>query len=170
MAKGDVAGNLLSQISHFEPSVILWDLCDERGGVIRLAGGDFITSNLIYAEQPIEGEAISIRNDEHFELWKKALDQFLRSLKGIRVVVNATPWALSNDHGEPVNGNSAKAANFNATIERYLVELEDRGLEVIRIDQSKAVSRVDHKWGEAPFHYVDETYREMLVRLKALVG
>ncbi len=170
MALGDVSGNLNRTIREYEPTVILWDLCDERGGVIQLPFGDFITSNVVYIDNPIEGRVISIRDDEHFELWKHALDQFLRSVEGVRVVINATPWAVKNDKGKPVNGDSAKAVNFNKMIEPYIEELEARGLEIIRVDQSKAIARSDHKWGEAPFHYVDGTYREMLVQLKALLG
>lgn len=170
MALGDVSGNLNHAIREFEPDVILWDLCDERGGVIQLPFGDFITSNVVYIDNPVEGRVISIRDDEHFELWKHALDQFLRSTAGIRIIVNATPWALVNDKGSPVNGDSAKADNFNKMIARYIQELELRGLDVIRVDQDKAIARIDHKWGEAPFHYVDETYRSMLVKLKALLS
>ena len=170
MAKGDVAGNLGGQIRNHDPDVIVWDLCDERGGVLKLPNGDFITRNVVYANRPITGRALSIGTEEHFDLWKTALDQFLRSVTGIRVIVNATPWAVVTDKGTPVNGDASRAENYNLLIEPYLAEIEKRGLEIIRIDQSKAIARSDHKWGEAPFHYVDGTYREMLVQLKALLG
>jgi hypothetical protein len=170
MAKGDVAGNLGSQIANLNPDVIVWDLCDERSGVIQLPSNGFITGNVVYKSSPIAGRQIGMGTDEHFELWKQALDQFLSSVPGIRVIANATPWAVVTDHGNPVNGDSSKAENFNRMAERYYSEIDKRGLEVIRFDQSKAIARSDHKWGEAPFHYVDGTYREMLVQLKALLG
>ena len=170
MAKGDVAGNLVSQIGNLSPDVIVWDLCDERSGVIQLPSNGFITGNVVYKSRPIAGRQISMGTDEHFELWKTALDQFLRSVTGIRVIVNATPWAVVTDKGTPVNGDASRAESYNLLIEPYLAEIEKRGLEIIRVDQSKAIARSDHKWGEAPFHYVDGTYREMLVQLKALLG
>jgi hypothetical protein len=170
MAKGDVTGNLGSQITSLNPDVILWDLCDERSGVIQLPGNGLITGNVVYKSNPIAGRQIALGTEEHFELWKHALDQFVTSVAGIRVIVNATPWALLNDKGEPVNGDSSKPANYNSSIEPYYAEIVKRGLEVIRVDQSKVVARVDHKWGEAPFHYVDGTYREMLVQLKVMLG
>ena len=170
MAKGDVAGNLAGQIRNHEPHVVVWDLCDERGGVLEISAGQYITRNVVYSKNPIAGRTLAIGTDEHFKLWKQALDQFLRSVGGIRVIVNATPWALVNDKGEPVNGDSSKAENFNNLIEPYYAELESRGLEVIHVDQSKVIARVDHQWGEAPFHFVDDTYAEMLVQLKALLG
>jgi len=170
MAKGDVAGNLSSQIRNHEPSVVIWDLCDERSGVLAVNTGEYITRNVVYSANPIPGRTIAMGNDEHFELWKHALDQFLRSVSGIRLIVNATPWALTTDQGNPVNGDSSRAANFNLLVEPYYAELAARGIEIIRVEQSKAIARVDHKWGEAPFHFVDETYKEMLVQLKALLG
>ncbi len=169
MAKGDVVGNLVTEIQKLAPNLIVWDLCDERGGVFQLSNQAFITGNVVYKNNPITGRHIAMGTDEHFELWKAALDQFVSSISGIRVIVNATPWAVITDLGAPVNGDSSRAMNFNRSAERYYSHIETQGLEVIRVAQDKAIARVDHKWGEAPFHFVEETYREMLVQLKALL-
>ncbi|MEY4648616.1 MAG: hypothetical protein RL009_1032, partial [Actinomycetota bacterium] len=108
--------------------------------------------------------------DDHFELWTKALDVFLERAGGRRIVVNATPWAVSNDQGQPVNGDASKAIAFNTSAERYFAELAARGLEIIRVDQNEALALSTHKWGEAPFHYVEGTYHAFLKQLKALIG
>jgi hypothetical protein len=170
MALGDVGGNLNSEIVKHAATVVLWDLCDERGGVLQRPSGSFMTRNVVYSKAELPGRIIQLGTDEHFELWKVALDEFLRAVDHARVIVNATPWALVNDAGNPVNGDSSKAEIFNKSIERYYGELEARGLELLRVPQEAAIARVDHKWGEAPFHYVDGTYIAMLEQLKRILA
>ncbi|MFM5903680.1 MAG: DUF6270 domain-containing protein [Microbacteriaceae bacterium] len=170
MALGDVGANLNREIAKHQAEVILWDLCDERGGVLQRPSGSFMTRNVVYSKAELPGRIFQMGTEEHFNLWVKALDEFLRANEGVRIIVNATPWALVTDAGNPVNGDATKAETFNKNIERYYAELETRGLELIRVPQDKTIARVDHKWGEAPFHYVDDTYKEMLVRLKQLLG
>ena len=41
---------------------------------------------------------------------------------------------------------------------------------MLRVPQEAAIARVDHKWGEAPFHYVDGTYIAMLEQLKRILA
>ncbi len=170
MAKGDLGGNLVDQIRAHSASVIIWDLCDERNGVHRFASGRFKTRNVLYKNAKAQGAIIGFGRDEHFALWRDALDAFLPQLEHVRIIVNATPWAIQNDRGRPVNSDDAKAVAFNKSAERYLDELESRGLEIIRVPQEEAIALSSHKWGEAPFHYVDETYHVFLRQLKQLLG
>jgi hypothetical protein len=37
---------------------------------------------------------------------------------------------------------------------------------VIELAQNEVVAKIDHKWGEAPFHYTDETYALFLSKLR----
>jgi hypothetical protein len=170
MAIGDLHGNLLSQINASAPNVIVWDLCDERNGVIRFESGNFLTRNILYKDAKMKGENLNFGTDEHFQLWAGALNAFLDQLEDVRVIVNATPWAIRNDRGEAVNGDDAKARAFNRNAVRYLDQLAARNLEIIVVPQDKAIALSSHKWGEAPFHYVDETYHVFLKQLKSLLG
>ena len=170
MATGDLGGNLVDQIKAHSASVILWDLCDERNGVHRFKSGRFKTRNILYKDAKVQGEIIGFGSDEHFSLWCEALDQFLAQVPDARIIVNATPWAIKNDRGEPVNSDDTKATAFNKNAERYLDELNARGLEIIRVPQEEAIALSSHKWGEAPFHYVDGTYHAFLKQLKLLLG
>jgi hypothetical protein len=170
MALGDLSGDLVTQIENHKAEVIVWDLCDERNGVHRFTSGSFLTRNILYKDAKMKGEIIGFGRDDHFELWTKALDVFLERAGGRRIVVNATPWAVSNDQGQPVNCDASKAIAFNTSAERYFAELAARGLEIIRVDQNEALALSTHKWGEAPFHYVEGTYHAFLKQLKALIG
>jgi Family of unknown function (DUF6270) len=170
MGLGDLGGDLVTQIENHKAEVIVWDLCDERNGVRRLPSGNILTHNVIYKGAKMGGEIIRFGEDEHFELWTNALDVFLERTRGRRIIVNATPWATVNDAGRPINGNASDAIAFNTSAERYFAELAARGLEIIRVDQNEALALSTHKWGEAPFHYVEGTYHAFLKQLKALIS
>ena len=169
MAVGDLQGNLVAQVEMHQPEVIVWDLCDERNGVHRFKSGHFYTRNILYKDTKPEGEIIQFGSDEHLRLWVEALDGLLSKLGDRKIIVNATPWAIKNDKGEPVNSDDTKASVFNRNAERYFDAIAERGIPIIRVDQDKAIALSSHKWGEAPFHYVDGTYHEFLKQLKALL-
>ena len=170
MATGDLGGNLLDQIKEHAATVIVWDLCDERNGVHRFKSGRFKTRNILYKDAKVSGAIIGFGSDEHFELWCKALDSFLDQVQDVRIIINATPWAIRNDQGQPVNSDDTKAAAFNKNAERYFGELASRGLEIIRVPQEEAIALSSHKWGEAPFHYVEATYHSFLTQLKQILS
>lgn len=169
MAIDDLEGNLMSVITRHNPEVIVWDLCDERNGVHQFKSGRFYTRNILYKDSRPRGETIAFGSDQHFQLWTKALDSFMNQLGNRRLIVNGTPWAIKNDKGDPVNSDDTKATVFNRNAERYFDAIADRGIPIIRVDQDKAIALSSHKWGEAPFHYVDDTYHEFLRQLQALL-
>lgn len=174
MIKGDVASNLRSEIQAAEPDLVVWDICDERSGVKKAKSGGLVTSITNHVRRGIHpgpfGKTIPFGADSHFVMWQRALEQFLVSLEqyGLvdKLVLNATPWALQDEAGEDL-GEVPRA--FNANSERYIAEAEKGGIRVARIAQEAAVARSDHKWGPAPFHFVDDTYRAALNAISALV-
>ncbi|MGP5362230.1 DUF6270 domain-containing protein [Brachybacterium tyrofermentans] len=174
MIKGDVASNLRSEIQGSEPDLVVWDICDERAGVKKAKSGGLVTSITNHVRRRIHpgpfGKIIPFGADAHFAMWQMALGKFLVSLDqcGLadKLVLNATPWALQDESGLDL-GEVPRL--FNANSERYISEAETAGVHVARIAPEAAVARSDHKWGPAPFHFVDETYRAQLDAISALV-
>ncbi|MGV2853781.1 DUF6270 domain-containing protein [Glutamicibacter sp. AGC13] len=179
MTKGDVEGNLRFEIAKVAPDAIFWDLCDERLGVKIARSGGMVTKSRDHVVEGIHpgpfGRTISFGTDEHFDLWGRALSEFLKSLDRInlrnKLYLNATPWAVEDEYGQNHNGQAETAAKFNRDAERYLDYAWQSGVNVVPTAQNDAISRTDgHKWGPAPFHYVEGTYLSMLTNLSKAIS
>lgn len=167
MVISDVTGSLIESIRAKAPQVVVWDLCDERNGVIEPVPGKYISGNIAYnAETRPKGSIRQWGTPEHQEVWVAAFERFMNELAGQNLVVNATPWATVNTDGNEVAGGAKKAIDFNAKSAFYLDKIRSFGVPVIELAQNEVVAKIDHKWGEAPFHYTDETYALFLSKLR----
>lgn len=174
MIKGDVSSNLRSEIQRAEPDLVVWDICDERAGVKKARSGGLVSSITNHVRREIHpgpfGRTIPFGDDTHFTMWQRALPQFLVALEknnlADKIVLNATPWALLDETGKDL-GDVPRT--FNANAERYIAAADAAGVRVAHVPQVLAVARSDHKWGPAPFHFVDDTYRAQLDAITALI-
>ncbi len=178
MCKGDVEGHLRFEIQRADPEIIFWDICDERLGVRTAKTGGMVTRSRDHVGEGIHpgpvGRSIAFGTDEHFDLWSRALKEFMSVLERFglkdRLYLNATPWAMEDEFGNDHNGLVARSAEFNNQAERYLDIARRSGVKVVATAQDDAISRTQgHKWGPAPFHYVDATYGMMLANLRNAV-
>lgn len=179
MYEGDIQGNLAATLRRDAEKidVLVWDLMIERNGVARVRSGGFVTRNGVPKNEGTEaiGGAYVFASDSHFRLWTWALDKWVALLEQTRLkektILNATPWALIDDQGEPVErqGSGLTAEFFNSNIEKYWRAAEDRGIKVIRLPQHLAVADREHKWGKAFFHYVPETYEAQLEAMSKVI-
>lgn len=180
MLRWDIAGWLPRHIQDnaAEIDLIVWDLMIERVGVRPVRGNGYVTNNPQTRKQTTRGhlgDVIKFGTDEHLELWSDALRQFVAALKDTglydKVIVNGTPWALLDKHGNKANYPDAGFSPewFNATVQPYWARIEHHGIPVARVDQTKAIADPDHKWGPAYFHYIYATYVAQLEAITALL-
>lgn len=177
MVEGDLLGDLGSKIGALREDidVIMWDIIDERMGVIHAEPDCYIT--------PLEefhrlGETnlrvkkrIRFGTDEHFDLFTQAAAIFGERLDGMdlmdSVVVLSTPQTSVLDQGQPdlpddkSQSLSVQAAEWNSKASRYYDILEWLGFRVVRLADSDATIDGRHQWGVAPFHYSEATYAVM---------
>lgn len=174
MFAGDITGNLRFEVQRSKADVVFWDICDERLGVKKVRSGGMVTHSIDYVEAGAHpgpfGSIIRFGDDEHFALWERALEEMLAALAryGLadKLYLNATPWAVEDEFGNDRNGQKKLANIFNTASERYLDAARRKGVHIVTIPQESAISRTDsHKWGPAPFHYTEATYRRMLEEL-----
>lgn len=176
MAEGDIRGNVLDKLTTEvdDYDVILWDITDERLGVYRVPSGGYVSRVVDYkggiyrGTQALDGP-VKIGSDAHRTLWLAALDKFLDRLDQLgvkdRLVLNALPWATKDASGDAVAASAIDPHVYNAILDDYSAEVENRGVKVARTDLARVWQDNDHKWGAAPFHYVDDTYRASLEAL-----
>lgn len=152
-----------------EIDLLLMDILAERFGVYRVLGGRFVTRSSELTEAKIESRIPGRRElerfgtDTHFRYWSTAAKRFERlvSSHGLkeRVVVIETPWAKANEVGEcTAKAVGMLADEANTKYQRYYDLLRTLGFAVHCIPDDLVIASSSHKWGEAPFHYVDAVY------------
>lgn len=157
------------------PDLVLWDLVDERLGVLELPDGGFLTvSNELLAagiDLPAGTAHVPFGSDRHFALWSRAVAAFgdLLAAEDLsrRTVLLLAPWATRTADGRPTpasHGVTAEEGNRRyARYERAAAAVP--GVSVVRMAPDEAVASADHRWGPAPFHYTDEFYRLVAARV-----
>lgn len=120
------------------------------------------------------GGSYTFGTDPHFMQWSWALKKFVGTLNRLRlrdqVVVNATPWAVYDKHGDLMRSDSAMTPEwFNGHVERYYRAIEQEGIKVARVPQAAAIADPNHKWGPAYFHYAPGTYHSQLEAITELL-
>lgn len=173
MVRGDVEGSLPARVRETATSWdhIIWDITDERNGVLQVPGGGYVTRLQAYRSActgPEElGPRILFGEDAHFKLWCDAADRFLATLEAVgkrtALVVNAVPWADHYENGDPTSQlDRPSSKRFNSKAERYYEYLARSGVSIARPDSSKVIASTTHQWGPEPYHFTESTYRACL--------
>lgn len=163
---GSLGARLLRGGGPSEHDLVLIDLVDERVGVVPYQGswvtwsGEMRRSGALPATS--RRQLVSFGTDQHFDLWRDAAQRAREDLDAVMdrvVVLNARFTDETREGGavEPSGGDSA--AVWNSRYARYYNHLRGLGFLVIEQEAQHSVSTEAHKWGPAPFHYVDEAYR-----------
>lgn len=193
MVQGDIEGDLTARIQeHCAPGdIIVWDITDERFGVLCFDSGPIVTptQELRATSDPILKEArhVAFGTPEHLALFRAAVGAFADWLQvnGLAQSVLAldTPHsatfglAARSGLGDPTpaldEGNGAelsrRADAWNQQSKAYYEAIAEAGIFVSHLDPRIAVIDPEHKWGIAPFHFSRSTYDSMLEEIEAFV-
>ncbi|MCC9193846.1 DUF6270 domain-containing protein [Arthrobacter sp. zg-Y916] len=173
----DLQSSLFGAIAEHadETGIVVVDLVDERLGVFGLGEGAFATHTWELDESrllhylPEMPPHFAFGTDEHFELWKPAALKVMQrfSNAGLPVIVLAPEWAEESDGGKTdLIYRQLPVSEYNTQYSRYYDYLEVSGVEVFRLGQETVKAAEGHRWGLAPFHYVDEVYEIMQNAIK----
>ena len=148
--------------------LVLMDLLGERLGVLELKGGRFLThSNELVRSgaKDIIGEhrLIKFGTEEHLSIWKIAAIQLHKNLlqNGLveKTVVLNTPFADFDENHSPLRKHMGKNSDQWAdSYAPYYEFLRTMGITVFDMKDEFAVGSSNHKWGPAPYHYIEEAY------------
>src|SRR5699024_3143530 len=112
MLRADFAGDLQQRLADVRSvtDVLLWDLTDERGGVMLFEDGGIVTRTFdLLSESEVWPAAeharhIAFGTEEHFALWASRAEEFSGYLKELELfdltLVLRIPWALVTLDGE----------------------------------------------------------------------
>ncbi|BAW93534.1 hypothetical protein CHIBA101_1696 [Actinomyces sp. Chiba101] len=171
----DAAGDAEAQLAGLAATtdVLLWDLTDERLGVIEASPGHWLTRSTegltaslrlgrdFYG--PLGGRLVELGTDEHQELFAAALPRLGAMLERVglleRTILLQAPWAARTAQGRSTVrswGMSALGANW-AMID-YYERAHELGTRVLQVPDELVVADDAHRWGAAPFHYIGAFY------------
>lgn len=159
----DFRSSLLPELARFAEKIrlLLWDLTDETFGVL-IADGSATTRTPTTIEhpelEPSGSRFVCFGSDEHFELWRSAVERFSADLEilGIKdkVLVLSTPWADRDIRGKAVGPSWSRGVDeVNRNLERYRSVLLEVGLATD--DSPASIVRAEDALNgeEAPFIY-----------------
>lgn len=175
MVSADLNKKWPDVLRNTEFDVLLVDFIDERFHLGFFSNGAVCTlSNELrgsgFDRKVARARGIQTGSDEHYELWEKGWTSFIELISSLgkkqRVLLNVVKWAeAASDGNVPAWGFTSEQI-FSANL--YLEKLYSRAAadlepsQVMRVDSQYFVSSLDHKWGAAPFHYIDAYYLNAL--------
>ncbi len=109
-------------------------------------------------------------SDEDFSRWRKSCEKFSKHFTGAKTILHSSRFATHQlvDGELKENDKQSMILKMNYLLEKYeqiFIE-EVAPIWIMKVDQEKIVSNVQHKWGVAPFHYILPYYREAFDKLK----
>lgn len=161
--------------------VLLWDIIDERLGVLDLGDGAVITRSTegltAHLYDSLEGaRLVEFGSDEHFERWRAALPAWRAELDELgllgRTVLLEVPWAMVDESGlaSPSSwGMHALEANW-FSVRYYEAVREVVEPRVLTLPEELAVASAGNRWGLAPFHYAESAYDWFADEIERLVA
>lgn len=191
--KREVEGTILTELVDFKPDILLLDFVDERYNILQVGGGyitlpvELLNSGIYGLPWFDERKVIDRQSAECNTLWASAASQFStfmrKNLPNTKVVIHDAPWSNSIVPGADLSSGTPGPANprqqlhadntvdveaFDRLMKSYARRLSDLMPEAERLSVSEAyhIRAQGHIWGEAPFHYVVEYYREAAKQLE----
>jgi hypothetical protein len=158
---------------------LLIDLIDERFDVVVNGSGatatrsnEFLLATLPTAE-PITA-TLRAESQERFDAWTQAVRLFRDAVDqyGVtpKVVLHKAWWANQRQDGRAmVKFPQQRIERANAALVQMYAVFESAFPEcrVVEAGGQHLLAATEHKWGESPFHYVDEYYEDVMTQLLA---
>lgn len=173
MVENDLSRGSVGQLLGSTADLILVDLIDERyplaspgdGGLVTLSS-ELLSTGLAIAEEV----RIAFDDERHFDAWQRGVDAFAACGVDLsKVVINEAFWAERTVAGEQVSSIGWIRRN-NAGLARRYAYLRKFPFVSIIYPPHLLVASSDHRWGLAPYHFGDETYRYCLDELSRIAN
>lgn len=182
--KADFEKTFRDDLLHQEFDVFLMDFTGERNPLFVFNDGSTCTiskwlSDTGFTEERLDNSAgIKIKpfSDEMFFMWELAWKELIEILNHInridRLRIIKNHWAYETNNGIEFGGiftrKYIEKANdyFDRIYARIIHDLKKS--QLISPPKHLEIASAQHKWGLAPFHYIDEYYLSLLSELKSI--
>lgn len=159
------------QSSDFDYLVI--DCIDERFGLIEVIPELYITNSDEFHKSKLVNihDAKKIRPDEDVFLknWEQGLKQIIDIVGANKIIINNVFFSKETDQGLGFPNSSPNRIEYCNKFLNSLYNIAKKYLpekQFVNYPQDIFVGSSNHKWGLAPFHYIDDVYRHFLFFLQ----
>ncbi|MBB1059028.1 hypothetical protein H4F98_00405 [Lysobacter spongiae] len=175
--------------SPFQRRMVETDLNKRASSVLRRGGFDFVLLDLIDERFPLadfgtmrgepglatlslefarasrwRGRRIAPGSTEHVAAWRRGVRRLLRLVPPGRIILNKAFWAGRFEDGKSLP-EPEKIAASNRHLATMYAFLARAGITKAIDYPGGPRASPTHRWGVAPFHYSEATYRWMLDEL-----
>lgn len=180
----DFQKTVLQQLKERNLDCLVIDLIDERFDLLKIGQGIVNGSDELFkaCKEFIEnhGSVTSIKRDspQAHELFAEAAQKFANRLNeefaDLPIIIHKALCSTNYTDGKEVykfsKESTALYENMNSYLSFYysILEKEINNVSVIHLPQEVQLASKSHRWGLAPFHYIDDYYRAFLRELDAL--
>ncbi|MEH7116856.1 DUF6270 domain-containing protein [Neobacillus vireti] len=187
--KCDFDKKVFERLSLANPEYVLIDFfADAARNLIKINDQSYISNSHILAETALEQELITSNeniishknNEQYFELWKEAADQFIDRILTIipqeRIILNLGGF---NDRYYDAEGKVVLFREYRQQIIRRNNYLWDRlnqyfisklpKLKIIDLRTRNFIGHYNHPLGLSPAHYESDYYKEFLKELNDIL-
>lgn len=184
MVMRDFEGSLLKRLKaeSGQTDLIVIDLIDERRGIMRYPnrGGVFTRTRenqaaLIKTYDDVPAEYLEFGSAEYLRAFEFAAERFAGFLDRLnlknRTILLDVPLALDYDKLDPdvdvprAEDHLTWAPAMNDTLIEIYEVMDRCGFKSTNLRQQLPLMNPHHRWGQAPFHYQEKFYREMVERV-----
>lgn len=180
----DFQKTVVQQLKTKNLDCLIIDLIDERFDLLKIDDGFLNGSDELFkaCKEFIENhESVTcIKRDstQVHELFAESAGKFAKILNeefaDLPIIIHKALCSTLYTDGEVVNKFSEKSVALYESMNSYLsvyysiLVKEINNVSVIHLPQEVQLASKSHRWGLAPFHYIDDYYRAFLRELDAL--
>lgn len=148
-------------------NILLLDFIEERVPIGLTICGTYITYSRVLSKFSNNGKQLLQRiiqpfSDEHADLFLTSIDKFAKRIGDKQVFIHKAFYAKTNR--EFKKENEILSLYYKKAAKAFSNAI------VIEVDKAFRISNPGHRWGAAPYHYIDEYYRQFLKELSQKSG
>lgn len=146
--------------------ILILDLIEERAKLGVTHCGTYVSysqaaSNFSNARSLIS-RYVQAFSDEHVSLFKDAIIKFSAELHEIPIVIHRAFYAPGDWEYE--NANRTLSQLYDIASQHFPNALS------LEMDEKIRRSELNHKWGAAPYHYIDQYYQNFVTEFSKITG
>ena len=156
---------------------LIIDFIDERFDIVDFENSKVTLSNeLSKVIDQIGDVEVSFKRGsvEDLSNWRLSCEKFSKRFVGVKTILHSSRFATHKLVNSSLEANDKQ--NMILKMNELLLKYEQIFIEevspvlIIKVNQYKIVSNVNHRWGVAPFHYILPYYKEAYEQLEQFVN
>ncbi|MCT1443376.1 DUF6270 domain-containing protein [Corynebacterium glucuronolyticum] len=170
VVRKDLEKTLVDELRQGKRQILLIDFIDERYdlGFTSRGSAFSISPELVRTGLDVSGfKRVKFGTEEYIALFEEAWSKLIKLTEPSLIVVNKVFWARKDVAGKELKDqNRIREANETLGKIYEIVLRLSPAVHWIEYVKDVLVSDPGHKWGIAPFHFVDRFYEEQLKQVR----